>query len=76
MAKNKLMVGVLIGAAAGAAIGYLLTTKRGKEILSDIQDAASNASDKAMDIFDNAKTKVTENFKKSKQYADDVQNNL
>jgi gas vesicle protein len=88
MAKNnKLLVGVLIGAAAGAAIGYLLTTEKGKEILSNLQDAAGSATDrvkgaydtaksKVSGAYDTAKNKVSESFGKSQQYAEDVKNNM
>jgi gas vesicle protein len=88
MAKNnKLLVGVLIGAAAGAAIGYLLTTEKGKEILSNLQEAAGTATDRVKGAYDTAKTKVSgaydtaknkvsESFGKGQQYADDVKNNM
>ena len=42
--NSKFLAGVLLGAAAGAAIGYLLTTEKGREILSDLKDAATNAA--------------------------------
>ena len=77
MAKNnKLLVGVLIGAAAGAAIGYLLTTEKGKEILSNLQDAAGTATDRVKGAYDTAKNKVTDTFGKSKQYAEEMKNNV
>lgn len=76
MAKNKLLLGVLLGAAAGAAVGYLLTTEKGKEILSNLQDAAGTAGDKVRDVYDNAKSTVSETFKKGKKYSDEVQNTL
>jgi gas vesicle protein len=74
--NNKLLVGVLIGAAAGAAIGYLLTTDKGKELLSNLQDAAGTAGDKVRGAYDTAKSKVSESFGRSKQYAEDVKNNV
>ena len=74
--NNKLLVGVLIGAAAGAAIGYLLTTEKGKELLSNLQDAAGTATDRVKGAYDTAKTKVTDTFGKSKQYAEEMKNNI
>jgi gas vesicle protein len=85
--NNKLLVGVLIGAAAGAAIGYLLTTEKGKEILSNLQDAAGTATDrvrgaydtaknKMSGAYDTAKSKVTDTFGKGQQYADEMKNNI
>ena len=76
MAKNKVIAGVLLGAVAGAAIAYLITTPKGKELLSNLQDAAGTAGDKARDLYDNAKSTVSETFKKGKKYSDEVQNTL
>jgi gas vesicle protein len=42
--NSKFLAGVLLGAAAGAAIGYLLTTEKGREILSELKSAATNAA--------------------------------
>jgi gas vesicle protein len=42
--NSKFLAGVLLGAAAGAAIGYLMTTEKGKEILADLKTAAGNAA--------------------------------
>jgi gas vesicle protein len=76
MAKNnKLFMGVLLGAAAGAAIGYLLTTEKGKEILSDLKDAAGKAGGQAKDLFSTAKKTATESFGRGKEYADSVKHN-
>ena len=74
--NNKLLVGVLIGAAAGAAIGYLLTTEKGKEILSNLQDAAGSAGDRVKGAYDSAKSKVSETFGRSKQYAEDMKDSM
>jgi gas vesicle protein len=72
MAKNKLLVGVLIGAAAGAAIGYLLTTNKGKEILSNIQDYAGSAGERVKGMYDTAKSKVSDTLNKGRQYAEEA----
>ena len=42
--NSKFFAGILLGAAAGAAIGYLLTTDKGREILADLKTAAANAA--------------------------------
>ena len=42
--NSKFFAGILLGAAAGAAIGYLLTTDKGREILADLKTAATNAA--------------------------------
>ncbi len=38
--SSKFLAGVIVGAAAGAAIALLLNTESGKKILADIKDAA------------------------------------
>lgn len=72
MANNKLLAGVLIGAAAGAAIGYLLTTTKGKELLSNIQDYAGTAGEKVKGMYDTAKSKASDVINKGKQYAEEA----
>jgi gas vesicle protein len=47
--NSKFFLGVLLGAAAGAAIGYLLTTDKGREILDDLKSAASSAASDVKD---------------------------
>jgi len=43
---NKFIAGVVLGAAAGAAITVFLQTEKGKKIMSDVKDAAANAGEK------------------------------
>jgi len=43
---NKFIAGVVLGAAAGAAITVFLQTEKGKKVMSDVKDAATNASEK------------------------------
>ncbi len=47
--NSKFLAGVLLGAAAGAAIGYLLTTERGREIIDELKTAATNAASDVKD---------------------------
>ncbi|ULQ52615.1 YtxH domain-containing protein [Flavihumibacter fluvii] len=47
--NSKFLAGVLLGAAAGAAIGYLLTTEKGREIINDLKTAATNAAGEVKD---------------------------
>ena len=41
--NSKFLAGVIIGAAAGAAITLLINSEAGKEIIAEIKDAASTA---------------------------------
>jgi gas vesicle protein len=47
--NSKFLAGVLLGAAAGAAIGYLLTTERGREIIDELKTAATSAASDVKD---------------------------
>ena len=38
--NSKFLAGILVGAAAGAAVTLLLNTESGKKILADLKDAA------------------------------------
>ncbi|GAO44973.1 YtxH domain-containing protein [Flavihumibacter petaseus] len=60
--NSKFLAGLLLGAAAGAAIGYLLTTEKGKEFLDDLKSAAASAGDE-----------VKSAIEKGKQWANDFE---
>lgn len=38
--NSKFLTGIIVGAAAGAAITLLLNTESGKKVLADLKDAA------------------------------------
>jgi len=59
--NKKLLAGILLGAAAGAALALLLTSDKGKEFLSDLKDTASRLGDD-----------VKETIEKGKQFAADL----
>ncbi|MFT3933257.1 MAG: YtxH domain-containing protein [Chitinophagaceae bacterium] len=60
--NSKFLAGVIVGAAAGAAIALLLNTESGKKVLSDLKDAAGKTlkdlKDAASDYVDEAETAV------------------
>lgn len=43
---NKFVAGVILGAAAGAAVALFLQTEKGKKVMNDVKDAAADASEK------------------------------
>jgi len=59
--NSKFLAGVLLGAAAGAAIGYLLTTEKGREIIADLKSAASNAADEVKETVNKWASEAGEN---------------
>ncbi len=60
--NSKFLTGLLVGVAAGAAIGYFLTTDKGREILDDIKSAASDAGEEVKNVI-----------AKGKKWAEDVE---
>ena len=59
--NSRMMLGFIIGAAVGAAIGYLLASDKKDEIIQDIIDTASRIKDE-----------LGNQFEKSKHVADDI----
>ncbi|KIC92806.1 YtxH domain-containing protein [Flavihumibacter solisilvae] len=47
--NSKFMTGVLLGAAAGAAIAYFLTSEKGKEMLEELKSTLTSAGEKVKD---------------------------
>jgi gas vesicle protein len=43
---DKFIAGVVLGAAAGAAVAIFLQTDKGKKVMSDVKDAAADVSEK------------------------------
>ncbi|MEP6750601.1 MAG: YtxH domain-containing protein [Bacteroidota bacterium] len=63
MADNsKFLAGIIVGAAAGAAVTLLLHTESGKKVLADLKDAAEKTfrdwKNAAGDTIDEAETAV------------------
>jgi hypothetical protein len=60
--KNQVWLAALAGAAAGIAIASLLSTEKGKAILNNIGNSASQLADQVKTNF--TKEKLTETFNK------------
>lgn len=63
--NSKLLSVLLIGAAVGAALALLASSEKGKEIVSDIKDAAGKAEEDIKKAVENFEKKVS----KGKEYA-------
>lgn len=63
---QRFLSGLALGAAAGAAIAILLQSDKGKELLDDIKDFASNAGDKVKDGLSGLTDEVNELWSKGK----------
>ncbi|GAC1427762.1 MAG: hypothetical protein NVSMB7_04700 [Chitinophagaceae bacterium] len=60
--NSKFLAGIIVGAAAGAAITLLLNTESGKQVLADLKDIAGKTlrdwKDAAAGVVDEAETAV------------------
>ena len=70
MAKSRLAIGAIIGAAAGVIAGVLTAPKSGKEIRTDLKDKAGGLKTKAEsrrdEIVDKTKNAVDDLMKNQK----------
>jgi gas vesicle protein len=65
--NQRFLSGLALGAAAGAAIAILLSSDKGKEVLNNIKDFASNAGDKVKDGLSGLTDEVSELWSKGKE---------
>ena len=71
--SNKFIAGLLLGAAAGAALGYFLTTDKGKEMLEELKTAASDAGEDLKESFNRFENDVKQTVQKGKAFAEDLE---
>jgi gas vesicle protein len=70
--SSKFLAGLVIGAAAGAAIAIFLNTEKGKELVSDLKSAAGKAGDELKDAAKRFGDELDEVMEKGKEYADNL----
>lgn len=71
--NGKFVTGLLLGAAAAAALGYFFTTDKGKKVVGDLKDIAGKAGDNLKDAVSNLEKEVNNVVEKGKQYAEDLE---
>ena len=74
--NSKFFAGLLLGAAAGAAIGYFLSTDKGKEIIDEFKSAASSAGDNIKSAVKHFESEFDSVVEKGKKWANDVEGNV
>lgn len=72
LGNSKFIAGLLVGAAAGAAIVILLNSEKGKEIIKDLKDAADKAGDELKDAASRLGAELNAVVEKGKEYADNL----
>ena len=71
--SNKFIAGLLLGAAAGAALGYFLTTDKGKEMLEELKTTASDVGDDLKESYNRFESDVKQTVQKGKAFAEDLE---
>lgn len=71
--NQKFLVGLLLGAAAGAALGILLTSDKGKEIIDDLKSAAGKAGEDAKEVLSKFEAEMEDAVEKGKEWAQDFE---
>lgn len=71
--KQKFISGIILGVAAGVAVILLTQTKRGNDILSDIEDAADDVADNVKDKLAFVEKQYSDLIKKSKNFINDIE---
>lgn len=70
--KGKFLAGLLLGAAAGAAIAVFLGSDKGKQFVADVKSAAGKAGDEIKSAFNNFEEEVKSTVDKGKSFAEDL----
>ena len=74
--SQKFIAGVILGAAAGAAITVFLNSDKGKEILADVKDIAQDTSESLRSRLDGFEKEVKSLLQKGKQFIENVEQRL
>jgi gas vesicle protein len=72
MLNNKFFAGILLGAAAGAALALFIVSDKGKEVIEDLKGAADDAGSKLKSHIEDIKDSVDGLVKKGKEFVGDL----
>jgi gas vesicle protein len=73
MTNQKFIAGLILGAAAGTFAAIFLQTDKGKEIISNVKDAANDAEDTLKSKLKSFDEEVSDLLKKGKEYVKDLE---
>ncbi len=72
LGNSKFIAGLVVGAAAGAAIAILLNSEKGKEIIDDLKTAANKAGDELKDAASRLENELSAIVERGKEYAENL----
>jgi len=71
--NSKFLAGLLLGAAAAAAVGYFLTTDKGKQFVEDLKSSASEMADDLKESYQTAEKGIKQTIQKGKTFVEDLE---
>ena len=70
---QKFLGGIILGVAAGVAIALFINSDKGKEMISDVTDAAGDATDNLKSKFSDFEKQAKDLLKKGKTFLDEIE---
>jgi len=74
--NQKFWSGLILGAAAGAAIALLLNTDKGKEVLADAKDSAEKMGNDLKSKLEHLDKELKSLLEKGKEIASELENKV
>jgi gas vesicle protein len=71
--SQRFLSGIILGVAAGVAIALFAQSRKGREILSDVADAAGEAGESLKTKFGDFEKQAKDLLKKGKAFIDDLE---
>jgi gas vesicle protein len=75
-AAQKFLGGIILGVAAGVAIALFINSDKGKELISDVTDAAGDATDNLKNRFSEFEKQAKDLMTKGKAFVDDIEGKI
>jgi len=72
-ASQRFLSGIFLGVAAGVAIALFAQSRQGRELLSDMSDAAGEAGENLKNKFSDFEQQAKELLKKGKAFIDGLE---
>ena len=74
--NQRFLSGIILGVAAGVAIALFAQSRMGKEMLSEVADAAGDAGQNLKNKFSDFEGQAKELLKKGKAFIDDLESRV